>query len=507
MADYRSVAGKDTERLTRLVWATYGYRPSNGLWPIHGLDDELVIESRGQQEIHDCKNRLILVSGGVRAGKSEWGAMEVIRNCFVDDGLIWIVGPDYEQADNEFSYVVKALGMAGMISSLSDPKGKSKSVTTSWGCVIQTKSSKEVRTIAGKAPHFLLGVEMGQQEEAAYNKLRERAIEHGAVVAMTGTFEGAEGWYPMLWDRWQGPNEEGGRSFSLPTWSNPIFSGRDDYRVKEYEVGTPVEVFMERCAAIPYKPQGLVHKAFNNKRHVARVPFDPKLPIEIAVDPATHTYAIEAIQWEKLTIEQHIIKALERGETVPELDSIPKAKLKEERTRIYVVDEVYEHDTIAQDIIPKVQVKEWFPYVTAGVIDQAGSTRNANKSQVEIWRDLTGVGFRWNYVYLEEQPPLLNLRLRVDPDMGLPLILFNWKLRNERTFAGKALGILGEMGLYQYPKWRSGRPTTDKPINANNDAIKAICYWLYEMFGPVVERRKQPVKVKVRNYGLIRGAR
>jgi len=491
-------------RLTRLVWAKAGYRPSNGCWPVMGLDGELVIESHGQQEIHDCDSRLILVSGGVRAGKSGWGAMHAIKHCFVNDGLIWIVGPDYEQADNEFDYVVKALAACDMIGDLSDPKGKSKSVTTSWGCQIVTKSSKDVRTIAGKAPHFLLGVEMGQQEEAAFHKLRERAIEHGATVAMTGTFEGALGWYPMLWERWQGPNEEGGRSFSLPTWSNPIFSGYDDPRVQEFKVGTPDELFMERCAAIPYKPQGLVHKAFSTKVHLARVPFDPKLPVEIAVDPATHTYAVEAVQWEKLTISEHITKALARGETVPELDSIPKAKLREERTRIYVVDEVYEHDIIGQDIIPKVQAKPWYPYLSSGVIDQAGSTRNANKSQVEIWRDMTGVGFRWNYVLLEDQPPLLNLRLRMDPDMHLPLILFNWTMRNERTFAGKAEGVLAEMGLYQYPRWRQGQPTTDKPINANNDAIKAICYWLYDKFGAVVERRKPSGAMKIRRYGLMR---
>ena len=175
-------------RMTRLVWAKSGYRPSQGHWPINGLDDELVIESRGQQEIHDCTNRLILVSGGVRAGKSQWGAMHAIKHCFVNDGLVWIVGPDYEQADNEFDYIVKALAACDMIGSLSDPKGKSKSVITPWGCQVVTKSSKDVRTIAGKAPHFLLGVEMGQQEEAAYHKLRERAIEHGATVAMTGTF-------------------------------------------------------------------------------------------------------------------------------------------------------------------------------------------------------------------------------------------------------------------------------------------------------------------------------
>lgn len=492
------------ERLTRLIWAKAKYKPSIGEWPICGLDGEHVITSRGQQEIHDCDSNLILVSGGVRGGKSQFLAMDIIRHMFVNNGLVWIVGPDYVQAAREFELVYAALHQWDFVADDSTPKRGGRELTTPWGCKLATKSSDDTKTLASYAPHYLAGVEMGQQSYEAYEKLRERAIEHNAKVVMSGTFEGSLSWYPMLWEKWQGQNEEGGRSFSLPTWSNTfIFDGTpDDPKVQQFKRGIPDELYLERVAAIPFKPSGLVHKGFNNRVHMQRIEFDPELPIEIAVDPATHTYAVVAVQWEKLSIRKHIDKAIDRGEVV-DTAKLTKAILAEERTRVYVVDEVYRHDVIAQEIVPEVQAKPWFPYVRTGVIDQAGSTRNANLSQVDIWRDMTGIAFRWNYVMIEQQPPLLNLRLRSDPDMGLPTVLFSHHLSNEKDYAGRAQGIIAELGLYQYPKWAHGKATTDRPIDANNDAIKALCYWLYDKFGPVSERRTPQRRYKVRKYGLV----
>jgi hypothetical protein len=134
----------------------------------------------------------------------------------------------------------------------------------------------------------------------------------------------------------------------------------------------PEELFAERVGAVPYKPQGLVFKRFGPE-HIGAFPYNPDWPIELAVDPGQHTYAIEVVQWS--------------GEIVR------------------VIDEIYVHDTIAQDIIPLAMARPWWPHIkqNAGVIDNAGKQHNANKS---AGRDLARRGGRLppqlTYVFIDD---------------------------------------------------------------------------------------------------------
>lgn len=481
--------------MTRIAWAAMGYKPAVGKWPIYNLEDPTrpVITSRGQMEIHECTSDLIMVTGGVRAGKSFWLAMDTVPDLFVDDGLIWFVGPDYEQARAEFDYLLAAAQALGIVADVSIPKRGTVSFMTTWGCTVQTKSSKDVTTLASRAPTRVNGCEMGQQDYQVYEKLAERALQHNSKIVMVGTLEQSQEWYPVLWNRWQGENPEGGVSFSLPTWCNTAEfpAGREDPKIARIEAILPPEVFLERLAAVPYKRAGLVHRAFTDATHVFPLAFVPTLPIELAIDPAQHTYAIEAIQQKRATIRQHLEEAGERGEVVPDIGKIDKAVLGKQITRTYVIDEIYTHDMIVHDIIPIVQEREWYPFVKQGVIDIAGTHHDANKSQVEIWRELTGIYLRSNRVSIEDQIMAMNLRLRKDPDLQLPLILFDYRLRNDRDFAKRAMGVRAEMGLYSYPDAKASGQQNAKPVDFANDGIKAICYWLIDVYGPVIEHTFQ----------------
>lgn len=479
---------RERNRWLRIWWAEAKYTPTEGYFPINDLDGELRTVSRGQAEIHECPNRLIMVTGGVRAGKSQWLAMEMLKEVFVRDGLIWLVAPDYEQAKAEFDYMFAPLKVHDMLLRQSVPERGSRQFTTTWGCRVQTKSSQDLTTLASFAPHALAGLEMGQQPHDAFDKLQERALEHGARVIMTGTLEDAQPWYADLWDKWQATNEEGGKSFSLPSWSNTVKfpGGRDDPKIKALEAGITPELFLQRVAAVPYKPSGLVFKLFDRKLHVPEggLVYDPELPIEIAIDPAQHTYAVLAIQWKPIP---GMFTTNNRGQKVP-------------LTEVRVIDEVYEHDTTAYDVIPLVQNKPWFKHVTSGVIDQAGKQRHANKSQVQIWREETGVILRSKYVSIPEGIEVVRHRMRVHPDAKQPLILFDYRLRTDRDHGGRANGTIAEMGLYRWPDWREGMATPTRPIDANNDGCKALGYWCFDRFGSAIERPPVSKKRVIRGY-------
>jgi hypothetical protein len=423
--------------------------------------------SAAQKAFHDGETRLKLVAGGIRGGKSYSTAMDVLPDLLIQDGLVWIVGPDYEQCKPEWEYMHNALEKLGMISNASSPERGARSFTTTWGARVQTKSSDDTRSLASFAPHVILMVEAGQQTYDTMQKVLERGLEHNAKIIMSGTFEGALSWYADMFERWQGENPEGGKSYSIPSWSNlAIFpGGREDEKIRALESAMPHELFMERCGAVPYKPSALVFKEFDREKHVTRIDFNPALPVELAIDPATHTYAALAIQWRTV------------GDT----------------THVYIVDEIYEHDIIAQSIIPLVKERPWFKHVKGGVIDIAGTQRAANKSQVQIWYEETGVALRSHYVYIEESIATVKLRLQNET------LHFDYRLRSDKGYDGKANGILAEFGLYKWRDWSEGQSSKLRPVDANNDAVKALGYWLYDKFGPVVERKKQP-KPQIRAY-------
>jgi len=472
--------------MLRLLWAEAGYTPTTGEWPIYDLDGSLRTTSRGQQEIHDCLARMIIVSGGVRGGKSNFLAMELLKQVFKTNGLIWLVGPDYEQAKGEFDYMYTPLKALGWIADDGIPEKGSRFFVTNWGCRVQTKSSQDLTTLASFAPHALAGIEMGQQPYSSYEKLQERALEHGARIWLTGTLEDTQPWYADLWERWQGPNPEGGVSFALPSWSNynKFPGGREDKKIKDLENGLSPEVFLQKVAAVPYKPSGLVFKIFDAKVHRKILGFNPALPVELAIDPAQHTYAVLAIQWRPLP---GLWYTKLNGERMP-------------LTEVRVIDEVYEHDITAYDIIPLVKDRPWFKYVRGGVIDVAGTQRQANKSQVQIWKEETGIFLRSRAVSIPQGIEVVRQRLRIHPEAKQPLILFDYQLRSDRDYNGRANGIVAEAGLYRWPDWKPGMNKPSRPIDANNDGFKALGYWCYDRFGAAIERPKAERKTVIRTY-------
>jgi hypothetical protein len=444
----------DPEIFREMVWAIDGYLPTPG-----------------QSEHLADKSRLKLIAGGIRAGKSKSTARDFDEDEATENGLIWIVGPDYEQCKPEFKYLSEPLKRLNWIEQISEPERGGRTMTLNNGCKVQTKSSDDTASLASFAPNAILMVEAGQQSYETYTKCLERALEHNAKVVLSGTFEGALSWYADLFSQWQGPNPEGGRSFSLPSWTNnKIFpGGRTDPKILALEAAMPEDLFMERVGAQPFRPQGLVFKSFTPGKaaadgtmqpwHVKKLDYNPDWPVEIAVDPASHTYAVEAIQWNG-----------------------PK---------VHVIDEIYMHDTIAQDVIPIVMEKPWWSAVktNAGVIDVAGKQHQGNKSQVEIWREMTGKSLRSKYVFIDEGIAALKLRLQQLDDEGEPLLQFDYRLNGRKGFDGRAKGIVAEMGLFKWREWSEGQNQTNKPLDANNDGCKALWYWLYDQYGPVVQRR------------------
>lgn len=402
----------------RAIWAHTGYEPTPEQLPIH-LD----------------LSRIKLVLGGERAGKSKLGAEEVVVWGVVAQStdFFWIIGPDYELARPEAQHLIEALRTMGNLDrkNLSTPLNGSWVVPMATGPTFVTRTSSDVEKLAGVSPAGILMVEAGQQPYEAFLRCRSRVAERRGPLILSGTMERSQSWYPNLFQRWQGQNLDGARSFSLPTWSNrAIFpEGRDDPEILALEATFPPDVFQERFGAIPCRPATLVFPEFDHVEHVKDCHWDKTLPVQVWVDPGyAGAYACCAIQ-----IKDRCV---------------------------YVIDEVYGVRKTAHAVIAEAMQRPWWKNVRDGVIDVAGRQHQGQDSHVEIWLAVAGVHLRSQKVGVADG--ILRLRTFLkDPATNKPRIFFDPRCKD----------TIAEFDLYRYREVHENRHVAEEPVDANNHCL------------------------------------
>jgi len=427
-----------------------------------------------QQRALSSRARRKLVAGGERAGKSFYTASELLTRSLWGK-LFWIIAADYDLARPELEYVSEWLGSLGAIASartdISLPKYGKAFVRTKTGQVIETKTADDVRKIAARAPDGIVLVEAAQLSYDVFLKALGRLAEKRGWLVASGTFEGSAGWYPELFDDWQGLNAEGGASYSLPSWSNEaVFpGGREDPEIKRLEAAYSKVPFMfeERCGAVPAPATNLVFTQFRESVHVDdRAKFDGNLPVYLAVDPSggTNPYAVGAYQFH------------DPGEIVDEVDAKQFA---------YLIDAVYMRGATDEEVISETETREWWSHVAGGAIDVMApdsKKRWLKYAGVNLWsqkvEQIEGIRRLQSFLYFKRgedggflHPP----HLLVNPAVAE----FAYEVRHyKRPSVGSVTGHITKQGLEKVPK---EVPPSDQP----NHLLKATWYLLIARFGYV----------------------
>ena len=214
-------------------------------------------------------------------------------------GLYWLVAADYERTRAEFDYLVQDFASLGVLAEVSKRVDPGRIILVD-GTRIETKSAKDPRTLAMKAPNGIIGCEASQLDLESFHRLRGRVAPKRGWLFLAGTFEGSLGWYPQLYSTWSRGVHEDQQSFSLPSYSNQHLypGGKSDPEILKLRAQSSDEFFMERIEGIPSPPQGLVFGEFRADIHV-----DPKVkwvkdePVYLWMDPGyAGAYAVEAVQ-------------------------------------------------------------------------------------------------------------------------------------------------------------------------------------------------------------------
>jgi len=413
-----------------------------------------------QDVVHQDDHRIKLVAGGERGGKSYVGAKEAVL--YVPRSkLIWLVGAEYEKTRQEFEYLFNDCLKLGLISTGGPTKIPPWEFTCWNGCRVATKSAKDPQDIGMEAPDFVLVCEAAQIEYEAYLRLRGRIAQKKAPMVLTGTFEGSLGWYADYFTRWQGQNDEDAKSFSLPTWSNTVAfepgdktitltGGRKVENVNDeiYRLfmETPLDLAMERYAALPCKPSGLIMTEFSNPVHVGSYGVDPELPVELAVDPGyAGAHAIEVIQTKN--------------------------------DDVYLIDELYFQGYTTEDMIDICQQRRWWHKVVGGAIDVAGKQHQAMAAPIEVWQSKAKLYLQGRRVDENQGIELLRTFLKVNPVTYKPKLYVNHSCK----------GFIAECGGGKSPVFGAGSwlrdANTGRPKDKDNHACKAVIYWLVNRFG------------------------
>ena len=422
-----------------------------------------------QVAILESPYRFNLVAGGEQAGKSMVASKYLLGRFMETEepGLYWLVAADYERTRAEFEYLVQDFATLGIL------KQASKRVDPGYivladGTRIETKSAKDPRTLAMRAPHGILGCEASQLDMETFFRLRGRCAPKRGWMFLAGTFEGSLGWYPQMYTAWAAGADPEAKAYSLPSWTNKYLypGGREDPEIQRLKEVASDDFYMERIEGKPSPPKGLVFTEFRPDAHVVDVEYVPDVPVHLWMDPGyAGGYAVEVIQVQ--------------GE------------------QIQVIDEIYEVGLVTDEIIDIAKSRPWWPDVKFGVIDIAGNQHQAMAAPAEVWLEQAGLYLSSQKVKINEGTERLKGWLKIDPRTHAPRIVFS----------PKCIGIMSEFGMAPNPfdgqtrayRWktdREGNIVGDTPADKYNHGVNAIIYGLIVRFGYSYVQGHDRIKVR-----------
>ena len=422
-----------------------------------------------QRRILDSPYRFTLVAGGEQAGKSLMASKYLLSRFAETEGkgLFWLVAADYERTRAEFEYLVDDFAKLGLLKEASKRVDPGHLVLAD-GTRIETKSAKDPRTLAMRAPDGILGCEASQLDLETFYRLRGRCAPKRGWLFLSGTFEGILGLYPQMFTAWANGADKDARAYSLPSYTNVHLypGGATDPEILKLRDFSSDDFYMERIEGKPSPPQGLVFPEFRPDAHIADVEYEKDVPVHLWMDPGyAGAYAIEVIQV--------------KGD------------------QIQVIDEIYEQGLVTDDMIDIAMSRPWWPDVHFGVIDVGGTQHQAMASPAEMWLSQSGLYLSSQKVRINEGTERLKGWLKIDSKTHAPRLVI----------APHCHGILSEFGVVPSPfdgqtrayRWktdREGNIVGDVPEDKNNHGVKALIYGLVDRFGYAYLDHKNTIAVK-----------
>jgi len=438
-----------------------------------------------------CKN--LLVEGGFQSGKSMFVAMDIMGLLpWLSGQEVWLIGPDHKQSRAEFTYLQQWTAQIGWF----DPRKASMpggdqpwKMTLKNGTTIKTFSAVNYRKMAGSTPSYVALVEPGQMPDAEpFYLALARAGLLGAPLTLAGTLEGSTNWYASLAERWARGDVPNAVAYKLPTWSNSVRypGGRTDPKILDIENDPtlPREKFLERYAGERVAPPGLVfgktdyHPGFDPLRHVRPIklgepgaePGDTANLLVLPPDTALQVW----IDWGW----DHYYAVL-------------FAAIVGDPATLCLLDEIALRGIRDTKMIQIASSNRLWPNVQRAILDPATRQHHGGPlTTVEYWRAAPPLGAGlpcWadEIVEIQDGTDKIRALLEDHPLTGRPRLQIDPKCQH----------LIWEMREGYRNLIDVNGHSTGRPIDRNNDSIKALHYGTHVNFPGLAEsRRKKRVK-------------
>ena len=425
--------------------------------------------SQSALRAHQSAAHRVLAAGGEDGGKSYFTAYELGPNVLAPqemtaDGrllrtrLFVIAGPTYGEPRKEFEYLRNQMEDIGALDYSEMPKEgqwRMQVRAGNYANSVETRSLENPEAIRAYKPDGIAIVEAGKVERQAVHRLIGRGSAYDAFMVISGSFESSHQWYHDWYRLGQVPgNGMRLESFSLPTWENaanyPL--GRQDPKILEMERIYPPDYFLERCAAIPVPPAGLVLKGLDPQVHIQAdlVADIERGPVYLWVDPGYGgAYAVEAFQ-------------VQGG-------------------RAYGVDELYEAGRTTEEMVSLCKQREWWPWVSSrGTIDFAARQHQASESVIEQWRHFARVSL---YPPVERPVRVYEAVERLNTSLHQGQLVCSPKMTGFLKEANIGDGPIPGMRPWRFRTGADGTVIDRDSTEGFNHASMAIAYGLIDHFG------------------------
>lgn len=254
----------DPER-KKYIFDKVGYKP-------HSLE---------QQEIHDSTARFKVLACGRRYGKTTFGAMEMLAALLdhTQEGIYWIVGPNYVQGEKEFriihKHLIRTLKFGSDIKKQYNvPQGLMR-IEMPWGTVLEVKSAERQEGLLGEGLKGVIMSEAARHTSDTWQQYVRPALSDEKGWAIFTSTPRGYNWFQGLW--MLGQVNDSYESWRLPSWSNPLVypGGRFDPEIVEMEENISKQEFLQEIAAEFTSFTGKIYEEFDPKIHVTDISYNP----------------------------------------------------------------------------------------------------------------------------------------------------------------------------------------------------------------------------------------
>ena len=304
----------------------------------------------------DAPSHLFLIDGFIPTHNTYYALHEALAYALKRPRCtVWVSGPIMKHVSRLWDPLVELIADLGLKTLISRNTSQEKLIQLDTGARIEGISLENVWSAAGASVNFAIIDEAAQLIPEAWTRgVMPTLADTMGHCLLLSSYEGQEGFF---YEQVRKAREAGLReweAFHSESWKNFFVfrQGEDSPAILQAKRNAqdPLE-FLEQYGAAPSSQHLMVYPEFKPRIHAGDYPFDPALPVRLAVDPSkgANAYAVAVIQKDPAS------------------------------GRIWMCDEYYRVGAMAEDVTRALDRRAWRPNVTDVVMD------NADPNEILRW--------------------------------------------------------------------------------------------------------------------------